>query len=234
MILLAIQTALNITGAKVMGRVAQFGVYIEIIGTLGIAIILAIHGFNHGLGFLFSTQDAQHAVAQRARPELPAATGSRGHPDRGARARSTSSTASSPPGTSPRRPRTRASRCAEVHRWALVREAVARRSSMRAALLFAMPEGRDPWARPSRRGRPVHPLRRCRAGCRTGLLLADHLRVSLRAARPCRERAAGWPSPSPVTARARSRRDLPRSTSASGRPSTRCWRAPLSRCCSCC
>ena len=62
MILLAIQTALNITGAKVMGRVAQFGVYIEIIGTLGIAIILAIHGFNHGLGFLFSTQDAQHAA----------------------------------------------------------------------------------------------------------------------------------------------------------------------------
>jgi amino acid transporter len=61
-ILLAIQTMLNITGAKVMGRVAQFGVYIEIIGTLGIAIILAIHGFNHGLGFLFSTQDAQHAA----------------------------------------------------------------------------------------------------------------------------------------------------------------------------
>ncbi len=62
-ILLAIQTTLNITGAKVMGRVAQFGVYVEIVGTLGIAIILAIHGFNHGLGFLFSTQDAQHAAS---------------------------------------------------------------------------------------------------------------------------------------------------------------------------
>ncbi|MGZ4300745.1 MAG: APC family permease, partial [Gaiellaceae bacterium] len=62
-ILLAIQTTLNITGAKVMGRVAQFGVYIEIIGTLGIAIILAIHGFNHGLGFLFSTQDVQHVAS---------------------------------------------------------------------------------------------------------------------------------------------------------------------------
>src|SRR2546430_13906683 len=45
-----------------MGRVAQFGVYVEIVGTLGIAIILAIHGFHHGLGFLFSTQDAQHAA----------------------------------------------------------------------------------------------------------------------------------------------------------------------------
>jgi amino acid transporter len=62
LILLAIQTTLNITGARVMGRVAQFGVYVEVLGTLGIAIILAIHGFHHGLGFLFSTQDAQHAA----------------------------------------------------------------------------------------------------------------------------------------------------------------------------
>jgi amino acid transporter len=62
-LLLAIQTALNITGAKVMGRVAQFGVYVEVIGTLGIAIILAVHGFHHGLGFLFSTQDVQHAAS---------------------------------------------------------------------------------------------------------------------------------------------------------------------------
>ena len=52
----AIQTILNITGAVVMGRVAQFGVYVEIVGTFGIAIILAIHGFHHGLGYLFSTQ----------------------------------------------------------------------------------------------------------------------------------------------------------------------------------
>lgn len=62
-VLLAIQTALNVTGARVMGRVAQFGVYVEIIGTLGIAIILAIHGFHHGLGFLFTTQNVQHAAS---------------------------------------------------------------------------------------------------------------------------------------------------------------------------
>jgi amino acid transporter len=61
-ILLAIQTTLNITGARVMGDVAKFGVYVEIVGTLGIAIILAIHGFHHGLGFLFSTQGVQHAA----------------------------------------------------------------------------------------------------------------------------------------------------------------------------
>ncbi len=61
--LLAIQTILNITGARVMGRVAQFGVYVEILGTVGIAIILAIHGFNHGLGFLFSTENVQHVAS---------------------------------------------------------------------------------------------------------------------------------------------------------------------------
>ncbi len=61
LVLLAIQTILNITGARVMGRVAQFGVGVEIIGTFGIAIILAIHGFHHGLGFLFSTEGATHA-----------------------------------------------------------------------------------------------------------------------------------------------------------------------------
>lgn len=59
--LLAIQTVLNITGAQVMGRVAQFGVYVEIIGTFGIAIILAIHGFHHDLGYLFSTQGQESA-----------------------------------------------------------------------------------------------------------------------------------------------------------------------------
>ena len=61
LLLLAIQTILNITGARVMGRVAQFGVYVEIVGTIGIAIILAIDGFHHGLGFLFTTQGAENA-----------------------------------------------------------------------------------------------------------------------------------------------------------------------------
>src|SRR6476659_1265049 len=61
LVLLAIQTTLNITGARVMGRIAQFGVGVEVLGTFGIAIILAIHGFHHGLGFLFSPQGATHA-----------------------------------------------------------------------------------------------------------------------------------------------------------------------------
>src|SRR5262249_20193934 len=60
LILLAIQSTLNITGAQVMGRVAQFGVYVEIIGTVGIALILLLHGFHHDLGFLFSTEGAEN------------------------------------------------------------------------------------------------------------------------------------------------------------------------------
>jgi amino acid transporter len=60
--LLAIQTTLNITGTRVMARVAQFGVYVEIIGTFGIAVILAVNGFNHDLGFLFSTQGVEDAA----------------------------------------------------------------------------------------------------------------------------------------------------------------------------
>jgi amino acid transporter len=63
LILLALQTALNTTGARVMGRVAQFGVYVEILGTFGIAVVLGLHGFHHGLGFLTSTQNVQHAAA---------------------------------------------------------------------------------------------------------------------------------------------------------------------------
>ena len=40
LILLAIQTTLNITGTRVMAHVAKIGVYVEIVGTFGIALIL--------------------------------------------------------------------------------------------------------------------------------------------------------------------------------------------------
>src|SRR3954465_15801927 len=62
LMLLAIQTTLNITGASVMARIARLGVYVEILGTFGIFLILWIHGFNHGLGFLFDSQGAAHTA----------------------------------------------------------------------------------------------------------------------------------------------------------------------------
>src|SRR5689334_9237418 len=62
-VLLAIQTTGNTIGASVMGLIARFGVGVEILGTVGIAIILAIHGFHHDLGFLFTDQGVQHAAS---------------------------------------------------------------------------------------------------------------------------------------------------------------------------
>jgi amino acid transporter len=62
LILLAIQSTVNITGARRMADVAKIGVGVEILGTFGIAIVLGIHGFHHSLGFLFSSQGVQHAA----------------------------------------------------------------------------------------------------------------------------------------------------------------------------
>lgn len=56
------QTILNTVGAKMMGYVSRLGVYIETIGTFGVAIALGIAGFHHGLGFLFSTHDSAHVA----------------------------------------------------------------------------------------------------------------------------------------------------------------------------
>jgi amino acid transporter len=51
---------LNTIGAKVMGRVARYGVYVETIGTFGVFAAFAIFGFHHGLGFIFSTQHVEY------------------------------------------------------------------------------------------------------------------------------------------------------------------------------
>lgn len=58
--MILVQTILNTFGAQVMGRVSRIGVYVETIGTFGVAIALGIAGFHHGLGFLFSTQGSQN------------------------------------------------------------------------------------------------------------------------------------------------------------------------------
>ncbi|HEY5988205.1 MAG TPA: amino acid permease [Streptosporangiaceae bacterium] len=63
LVLLAIQTLFNAVGVNLLGRVSQVGVYVEILGTFGIVILLAFEGFHHGLGFLWSTQGAEHVSA---------------------------------------------------------------------------------------------------------------------------------------------------------------------------
>ncbi len=61
-VLIAVQLAFNIGGVNFLGRISQIGVYFEIIGTFGIAILLAITGFHHGFSYLFTTQGTENAA----------------------------------------------------------------------------------------------------------------------------------------------------------------------------
>lgn len=60
-LLIVVQTVFNTVGAKAMSRISRIGVYVETIGTFGVAIALAIAGFHHGLDFLFTSQGAESA-----------------------------------------------------------------------------------------------------------------------------------------------------------------------------
>jgi amino acid transporter len=50
----------NSVGAKIMGRVARFGVYVETIGTFGVFVALAIFGFHQHWSFILSSQNVEH------------------------------------------------------------------------------------------------------------------------------------------------------------------------------
>ena len=58
--IIVLSAIMNSVGAKLMGQVARFGVYVETIGTFGVFIALAIHGFHQGFGFLFTSQGVEH------------------------------------------------------------------------------------------------------------------------------------------------------------------------------
>lgn len=57
---IVLSAILNWIGAKIMGRVARYGVYVETIGTFGVFIALAIAGFHHSVSFIFSSQGVEH------------------------------------------------------------------------------------------------------------------------------------------------------------------------------
>jgi amino acid transporter len=59
--LIVLSAVLNSVGAKIMAHVARFGVYVESIGTFGVFLALAIHGFTRNLGFVFTTQNVEFA-----------------------------------------------------------------------------------------------------------------------------------------------------------------------------
>lgn len=58
--IIVLSAILNSVGAKIMGLVARFGVYVETIGTFGVFLALAIAGFHQPLGFVLSSQGVEH------------------------------------------------------------------------------------------------------------------------------------------------------------------------------
>ncbi len=155
-VLLAIQTTLNITGVKVMALVARFGVFVEIIGTLGIAIILAIHGFNTGLGSVLDRE----RPARRHEPARPRLQGPLAHP-RGADRHSRARLHLLRIRVSGRHLRGDAGRGEEVSRVQCVtRSSGAAFASfiLTASLLLAMPDTDPVKATVDGGGHPVHPL----------------------------------------------------------------------------
>jgi amino acid transporter len=59
--IIVLSAILNWVGAKVMGRVARFGVYVESIGTFGVFAAMALVGFHQRLGFIFSSQHVEYS-----------------------------------------------------------------------------------------------------------------------------------------------------------------------------
>jgi amino acid transporter len=59
--IIVLSAILNSVGAKIMGQVARWGVYVETIGTFGVFAAFALHGFHQGFGFIFSSQGVEVA-----------------------------------------------------------------------------------------------------------------------------------------------------------------------------
>ena len=60
--IIVLSAILNSIGAKIMGRVGRYGVYVETIGTFGVFLALAAYGFHQPAGFIFSSQGVETAA----------------------------------------------------------------------------------------------------------------------------------------------------------------------------
>ncbi len=58
--IIVLSAILNSVGAKIMGRVARYGVYVETIGTFGVFLALITLALHQHLGFVFTTQGVEH------------------------------------------------------------------------------------------------------------------------------------------------------------------------------
>ena len=62
LVMIGLQTFFNLLGVRLVGLISRYGVYVEILGTFGIAIVLAIAGFHHGFDYLFSTAGTENVA----------------------------------------------------------------------------------------------------------------------------------------------------------------------------
>jgi len=57
---LVLQTAFNIFGVRLLGGISRIGTWFEVIGTVGVGIILLALATHHSIGYLFTTQGTTH------------------------------------------------------------------------------------------------------------------------------------------------------------------------------
>ncbi len=100
--IIVVSAIANSIGAKIMGRVARFGVYVETVGTFGVFAALAIFGF-HQTGVLFSRRKTSSISRATRSGSTSAATGGPARRWSPFSLTSTSSSASSRRATSPKR-----------------------------------------------------------------------------------------------------------------------------------
>ena len=58
--IIVLSAILNSIGAKILGRVARYGVYVETLGTFGVFLVFAAFGFHQHLGFIFSSAHVEY------------------------------------------------------------------------------------------------------------------------------------------------------------------------------
>lgn len=61
-VMILLQTSFNMVGVRFTGLIARYGVYLEVLGTLGITILLAAAGFHHPVSYLTKSAGVQHAA----------------------------------------------------------------------------------------------------------------------------------------------------------------------------
>jgi len=62
-VLIAIQATINIVGVNYTALIARWGVWVEVLGTFGVFVLLAVAGFHHSAGYLTSSAGTTRASA---------------------------------------------------------------------------------------------------------------------------------------------------------------------------